>query len=124
MTAITAVANPSFDANTARMVVSGLIAGEELPAGAPCQIGADGVYLAEASTDTVASTYAGFTAKKVLIGNPVSLFRGIIHLSASQTPGTVVFLSTTAGELVDALPAVGSKEPIGIFVDASDLLVF
>ena len=117
-TLVTRSANASIDASTAAVApqITGLLAGEALDAAAPCYIDdATGkVFMTAITAETpTPSDVAGFTARSVEAGQPVTLF-GLgarFRYGTSLTPiGGRLSLSDTPGGLM-----VG-QETLPVFV--------
>lgn len=107
--------------------VSQLIAGEDLPAVSPCYIGSDGkVYKAVSTQCTITNVadFVGVTPKLVKSGDPVTLFgKGArFNLGSGMTPGTLLWISATAGAWSDAKVATADL-PLAWVISATDILV-
>ena len=88
--------------------ISGLIAGEALDIGAPCYIAADGtVKMCDGTAADIKAKIAGFTARAVAIGEPVTLFGAgtIFRYGSGLTPSDTYYLSATPGALYDVATA-------------------
>lgn len=101
--------------------LSGLVAGEALPAFAACYIKAsDGkVYMSTGAAANAAAKVRGYAAQAYASGDTdVTIVWDVrVRYGAAMTPGTDLFLST-AGTLVDAA-TTGGTAPIGYVVDAT-----
>lgn len=106
--------------------IAGLLAGEALTAGAPCYIKAsDGkVYLSTGTAANAAAKVDGWAAEACAIGEAVTLFFDVnFRYGAGMTPGTRLYVSGTAGTLVDAA-TTGGTAPVGFVVDATRIHVW
>jgi hypothetical protein len=119
---------PSVDLKTAQNApqITGLYAGEALAICAPCYIAsADGlVYQTDATAANEAAEVAGFTARAVAIGEPVTLF-GLgtrMRYGAGLTPGDILYAGATAGRL-DGATTVGDAMGVAMVVTATDIVV-
>jgi hypothetical protein len=110
--------NAGVDASTAAVApqISGLVAGEQLFAGAIVQIkAADGkVYLANGTAADSNAVIAGVVPRAAAIGQPVTIY-GIgarFRYATGLTPGNKLFLGTTAGR---ADTAATTGDAVGVF---------
>jgi hypothetical protein len=91
-------------------------AGENIAAGDPCYLAADGT--ARRSNGTAAGAAArvdGWATIDCLAGSPVTLFHGV-NLSygpATAAPGTRLYVSATPGQLEDAA-TTGGTAPVAV----------
>lgn len=101
--------NASVDGSTAMVApqISGLLAGEDLSAGAPCYIASDGsIKLCNATAADEKAVLAGFATRTAKAGQAVTLvgagarFR-YVEVGDALTPGQILYLSGTPGELSD-----------------------
>jgi hypothetical protein len=123
------VANASLDVSTGQFApqISGsLIAGETLDPVAPCYIKAsDGrVYMSNGTAANEAAKVDGFTARRTLAGEAVTLF-GVgtrFRYGAALTPGQNLYLGTTAGVLSDTA-TTGGTAIIARAITANDIRV-
>lgn len=129
MSLITVASDASLDLKSAQHVpyVSALIAGEDLDAVAPCYIGADGkIYMAISTQTTISgiADFVGFTPDTVASGMPVTLFgKGArFNYSTSLTPGSVLYISATAGKL-DTGKIAANDSPVALVISATDVVV-
>lgn len=107
--------------------ISGLIAGEDIPRGAPCRIdGTSGkVFKASGAGNNASAIVAGFAARRARTNQPLTLLTvgNRFHYSdGNLTPGTYLYLSTTAGE-VDTATTAGGLTPILLAVNTTDVVV-
>lgn len=105
--------------------LSGLYAGEALAAGDACYIKtSDGkVYRSNGTAANAAAVVDGFTPSDVPIGEVVTLMWHVnFRYGAGLSPGSFVYLDTTAGGLSDAA-TTGGTVPIGRVVDATRIFV-
>jgi hypothetical protein len=100
--------------------ITGLIAGEDLAAWDACYIKNDGlVYRSNGTSANAAAKVDGYAFVAAQAGEAVSLYHGVnVRYGAGLTPGTRVYLATTAGALVDAA-TTGGTAPIGFVIDAT-----
>ncbi len=109
-------------------VGSGLICGEDIDPCMPCYIkGSDGlVYKSNGTSANAAAKVRGWSAiaAKVAQNDAITLYTDVeFRYGSGMTPGTDLFLATTAGTLVDGA-TTGGTEPIGFVVDATTIRVF
>lgn len=128
MAAVAASGTPSLASVTPpqNCQITGLYAGEALTAGMPCYIkGSDGkVYKSDGTAANAAAKVDGWAAATTAAGEPVTLYFDVnFRYGAGMTPGTRLFLATTAGTLVDAA-TTGGTAPIGFVVDATRIRVW
>ena len=106
--------------------LSGLIAGEDVPRGAPCYIAGSGkIMRASGAAANAAAKVRGFSSRNARNGQPLTLLctGNRFHYSdGNLTPGSDIYLDTTAGGLSDAA-TIGGTAPIAFAVDANDLVV-
>lgn len=132
MATVTRATSPSMDANQANQVAAGeLYAGEELLAVAPCYIKAsDGkVYLCDGAANNEAAKFHGFTPKRYLAGEPVTLFGAgsRFKFGTGMTPGATLFLAaadnyTDPGNL-QTTASTGDTKGTAFAVSATDIVV-
>lgn len=98
--------NPSMDVSTGELApqITGLLAGEDLLAVAPCYIKtSDGkVYMSNGTAANEAAEVAGFTPRATKAGQPVTLFGAgacFRYGTFSGQAGDRLFLAATAGRL-------------------------
>lgn len=111
----------STPAPDAEHSLSGLYAGEAIAAGDACYVKtSDGkLYRSIGTAANAAAVVAGYAASDAAIGDPLTLFYGVrFRYGAGLTPGTLVYLDTTAGGLSDAA-TTGGVNPIGYVIDAT-----
>lgn len=103
-----------------------LIAGEAIAAGDACYVKAsDGlVWRSNGTSANAAAKVRGFAPTAANVGEPISLvFNVTFNYGTSLTAGADVYLSTSAGALVDAA-TTGGTAPIGFCVDATRIYLF
>lgn len=127
MTAIAKSGTPSICTMTPGFEhsVSGLIAGAALAAGDACYIKtSDGkVYPSNGTAATAPAVVDGFAPAACSLGDPTSLYWGVnFNYGAALSPGSFVYLDTTAGGLSDAA-TTGGTVPIGRVIDANRIYV-
>ncbi len=127
MAIITKSTTPSLDANQARQVSAGnLFSGEVLNAVSPCYIKAsDGlVYMCNGTASNEAAKFHGFVPKLTNLGEPVTLFGAgsRFKFAAGMTPGTTLFLATTAGNLAD-VATTGDTKGTAFAISGTDIVV-
>lgn len=129
MALVTKDPNASIDASTAMYApqITGLMAGEDLEAAAPCYIkAADGkVYMSVGSAADEAAGFAGFTARAARAGQPVTLFSAgarFHYAPASLTPGATLYIAATPGQL-DTAPTTGDEVGVARALTPSDIQV-
>lgn len=105
--------------------ISGLLAGEAIAAGDACYIKSDGkIWKSTGAAANAAADVHGFAAKAAAVGEAVTLVFDVnFRYGAGLTPGTKVYLATTAGTLEDAA-TTGGTAPIGFVVDATRIRVW
>jgi hypothetical protein len=130
MANVTIASTASLDAVSARAVpfISGLVAGEDLLAAAPCYIKSDGkVYMTVTTVATIATVADcdGFTADAVSSGQPVTLFgKGArFNYGSSLTPGALLYASATKGRLADAVVLTNDVSPLARVISTTDIVV-
>jgi hypothetical protein len=106
--------------------VTGLIAGEDLDAVAPCYIrSADGlVMMSNGTAVNEAAEFVGFTPRAARSGQAVTLF-GLgarFRYGTGLTPGDVFFLGATAGRL-DTAATTGGTYKLARVLTATDIVV-
>lgn len=128
MSLITRLATASLDVSTARNApqITGLYAGEDLDACAPCYIkSSDGkVYMCDGTADNEAAEFAGFSPRAVSSGEPVTLF-GLgtrMRYGSSLTPGDIYYVGATAGRL-DTVQQVGDSIGVAMAVSDTDIVI-
>jgi hypothetical protein len=100
-----------------------LIAGEALSHLAPCYIKSDGlVYQSTGAAANAAAKVHGYSIGAVPSGGQVYLsYDFVAFYGSGLTPGSWVYLGTTAGTL-DSAPTTGGTGYIGICIDAQRIL--
>jgi hypothetical protein len=128
MSLITRLSTASLDVSTARNApqITGLSAGEDLDACAPCYIkSSDGkAYMCDATADNEAAEFAGFAPRAVLSGEPVTLF-GLgtrMRYGSGLTPGDIYYVGATAGRL-DTAQQVGDSVGVAMAVSDTDIVI-
>jgi hypothetical protein len=103
-----------------------LVAGEALLTAAPCYIRAsDGrVFMSNGTAANEAAKVDGWTGKPYAAGEPVTLWgRGVIfEYGTGLTPGTDLFVATTAGRL-DTAATTGGTVAVARTVTATHIRV-
>lgn len=128
MALVVKTSSPSVDMSLAVHVsqIPDLLAGEALEAAAPCYIHSDGkVYMSNGTAADAEARCAGFTARPVASGEPVTLLgpgTRFGYADATMTPGAKLYLGTTNGRL-DTATTTGDAVGVAIAVTASDILV-
>ena len=128
MALVTPDAEASIDASTAMFApqITGLIAGENLLALAPCYVkAADGkVYQSNGTAVNEAAKFDGITPRAALLGQPVTLYatgcRG--RYATGLTPGQNLYVAATAGRF-DTVATVGGTVPVARAIDTTDIRV-
>lgn len=105
--------------------IVGLKAGEAIAAGDACYIKSDGlVWKSNGTSANAAAKVDGWAMTACPVGEAVTLYFDVnIRYGAGMTPGTRLYLSTTAGLLVDAA-TTGGTAPIGFVIDATRIRVW
>jgi hypothetical protein len=124
--ALVTPSNPSPDVSTTELApqITGLIAGEDLLAVAPCYIKtSDGkVYQSNGTALTEPAEFAGFTPRATKNGQPVTLFAlgaCFRYSNFSGQAGNRLYIAATPGRLDDA-PTTGdpiTNPPTAIIID-------
>lgn len=106
MALVTRLATAHIDASTAMFqpALSGdKIAGEDIDPVAPCYLAADGkYYMCNGTAAGVTARVAGWSFKRVKLGQPMDLCPGlgtVASYGSGLTPGAILFLATTKGRL-------------------------
>jgi hypothetical protein len=105
--------------------ISGLLAGENIPAGSACNIRPDGkVWLANGTALNAAARIHGYTYDRdYLAGQPITITEKCrLHYGTALTPGTPLYLSATAGLLSDTA-TTGGPISCGFVVDDTKISV-
>jgi hypothetical protein len=127
MALITISTKASIDAISAQRAgyVSGLFAGEAIPALAACRIASDGTVMKAVTTSAhVVSDFAGFAPKAYKVGEPITLFNHNMRFRLADsglTPGGLLYVSATAGQLSDAVVLAGDRA-VAMVVTATDAI--
>lgn len=100
--------------------ITGLLAGEDIAAGDACYIASTGAVMRSNGTAAnAAAKVDGYAAVAAKNGEAVTLLFGVVmRYGAGLTPGTRLYLFTTAGQIGDAA-TIGGTAPIGFVVDAT-----
>lgn len=100
--------------------ISGLLAGEAIAAGDACYIASTGLVMKSNGTAAnAAAKVDGFAAINAPSGEAVTLYFDVnFHYGAGLTPGTRLYLFTTAGQIGDAA-TTGGTGVIGFVIDAN-----
>lgn len=127
MALITRDANAGVDASTASMAaqITGLYAGEDLDAAAPCYIHTDGkAYMCDATAADAKAVMAGFTPRAAKSGQPITLY-GIgtrLRYGSGLTPGAKLYLGATKGRL-DSAATTGDSVGVAQVISGTDIRV-
>jgi hypothetical protein len=127
MAAVTLTGTPSLA--TTRVPdscrISGLLAGEAIPAGHLCYIKSDGlVWKSNGTSANAAAKVRGMALVAAQVGEAVTLYHDVdVRYGAGLTPGAELYLSTTAGLIEDAATTGGSAS-IGYVKSATVIHVF
>lgn len=105
--------------------IVGLYAGEAITAGMPCYIASTGkVMKSNGTAANAAAKVDGWAAASVASNEPITLYFDVnFRYGSGMTPGTRLFVATTAGTLVDAA-TTGGTAPVGFVVDATRIHVW
>lgn len=129
MALLTRDAKASLDASTGMFAqqLTGLIAGEDLDAAAPCYINStDGlVYMSTGAAANEAAEFVGMTPRAAKEGEPVTLFglgARFRYSDGGLTPGDKYFIGATAGRL-DTAATTGGTVAIARAVTANDIVI-
>lgn len=128
MALVTRLATASMDVSTGMIApqLTGLIAGEDLDAVAPCYIkSSDGkVYMTNATAQNEAAEVVGFTPRAAKAGQPITLFGDGTRFSygSGLTPGNVLYAGATKGRLDDG-PTLGDPFGVAEVVTATEIRV-
>lgn len=119
---------PSIDASTAQFSnqITGLMAGEDLLACAPCYIkAADGkVYQSNGTAANEAAGIDGFSPRAVKSGQPVTLM-GVgtrLRYGTGLTPNNKLYIAATAGRL-DTAATTGDAVGVAKIINATDIRI-
>lgn len=127
MAVITRVGTPSISTVTPCPAhhISGLVAGEAIVAGDACYVASTGLVMKSNGTSAnAAAKFDGMPLQAAAIGEGVSLYTDVnVRYGAGLTPGTRVYLFTTAGQIGDAA-TTGGTAPIGFVIDATRIRIF
>lgn len=131
MSLVTPRTGPSMDTNTMMYAdqISGLIAGEDLLACAPCYIKAadNKVYQSNGTAANEAATFFGFCPAARKAGQAVTLFGAGTRIgytdAAGLTVGAKYYVAATAGRL-DTATTTGGTVAIARAITDTDLVVF
>lgn len=122
-------AGASLDTVTAQkspQLSGGLYAGQDLDPAAPCYIEADGkVYMFDGTAANNKARLAGFTPRRTLQGEPVTLFGAgarFRYASGGLTPGSLLFGAATPGRL-DTAATTGDATGIAQAINDTDIRV-
>lgn len=128
MALVTIASDASIDATTAMFApqITGLLAGEDLLACAPCYIKtSDGlVYQSNGTAANEAAEFVGFCPRAVKSGQPVTLF-GFgtrMRYGASLTIGDVLYIGATEGRL-DTAATTGDSKGTAQVITSTDIRV-
>lgn len=116
---------PGMDVSTGELAcqITGLFAGENLLAVAPCYIKtADGlVYMSNGTAVAEAAEFVGFTPRAVVSGQPVTLFSDgacFRYGAFSGQAGDLLYVATTAGRL-DTAATTGGVVAVAQILDTT-----
>jgi len=121
---------PSPDTTTAQFAphITGLMAGEDLLACAPCYIKTSDnlVYMSNGTAANEAAEVVGFSARATRAGEPVTLY-GIgtrFHYAAGTlSPGAILYVAATAGRLADS-GTTGDPMGVAFAINPYDIIIF
>jgi hypothetical protein len=128
MALITRATTVSMDASTAMFApqLTGLIAGEDLLAGAPVYIkSSDGlVYMSNGTAANEAAEIVGFTPRAVKSGQTLTVFgKGTrFNYATGLTPGDKYYIGATAGRL-DTATTTGDSVGVAQAITSTDIRV-
>ena len=128
MSLVARATTPSMDASTGMFApqITGLIAGEDLLAGAPVYIkSADGlVYMSNGTAANEAAEIVGFTPRAVKSGQPLTVFgKGTrFNYATGLTPGDKYYIGATAGRL-DTATTTGDSVGVAQAITSTDIRV-
>ena len=128
MALVTRASTAQMDVSTGQFAppITGLMAGEDLDAAAPCYItSADGkVWMCDATAANEAAEVVGFTPRAVKAGQPVTLFGKGTRFSygSGLTPGDIYYLGATAGRL-DTVAQVGDAFGVAQAINSTDIRI-
>jgi hypothetical protein len=106
--------------------LSGLFTGEAIAAGDACYIKtSDGkIYKSDGTAANAAAVVDGFAPEAAASGDALTLYWNVrFAYGASLSPGSFVYLATTAGAL-DTAATTGGTVPVGRVVDATRIDLF
>lgn len=106
------------------VIGSGLKAGEAIAAGDLVYIASTGrVMKSNGTAANAAAKVDGIAVKAAASGEAVDVYRNVeVRYGAGMTPGTRLYLQTTAGLISDAA-TIGGTDPIGFVVDATRIYI-
>jgi len=127
MALITRSANASIDASTGMFApqLTGLYAGEDLDAAAPCYVKSDGkIYMSDGTAANAAAAVDGFAPRACKSGQPITLFGegARFQYGTGLTPGATFYVGATKGRL-DGTATTGDAAGIARVVTATDIIV-
>ena len=128
MSLVARATTPSMDASTGMFApqITGLIAGEDLLAGAPVYIkSSDGlVYMSNGTAANEAAEIVGFTPRAVKSGQPLTVFgKGTrFNYATGLTPGDKYYIGATAGRL-DTATTTGDSVGVAQAITSTDIRV-
>ncbi len=127
MALVTRDADASIDASTAAVApqITGLTAGEDLDAAAPCYIHTDGkVYMADGTAADAKAVIAGFTPRAAKTGQAITLFAlgARFRYGSGLTPGAKLYVGATKGRL-DAAATTGDAVGVAQVITTTDIRV-
>jgi hypothetical protein len=105
--------------------IAGLRAGENIDAGAPCRVGADGlVYMSNGTAIGTNSRVHGFAYQSARLGQACTLGLAGVRVGQYATGmavGSPLFLAATAGRL-DTAATTGGTAAIALAVTSTDIV--
>jgi len=128
MALVTRSTEASLDASTGMFApqITGLYAGEDLDAVAPCYIkSADGkIYMSNGTSANEAAEIVGFTPRACKAGEPVTLFGhgSRFRYGDSLTLGDKFYIAATAGRL-DSAATTGDAVGVAQAISSTDIRV-
>lgn len=105
--------------------ISGLLAGEAIAAGDVCYVASGGTVMkSNGSAANAAAKVDGIALQAAAVGEAVTLYFDVnVRYGAGLTPGTRLYVQTTAG-LISDTATTGGTAPIGFVVDATRIRIW
>jgi hypothetical protein len=126
MATVTKVGTPSISTTVPCPAhhISGLVAGAAIAAGDLVYIGSAGTVLQSNGTSANAAAKCdGIALQAAAIGEAVSVYNDVnVRYGSGMTPGTRLYVQTTAGLISDAA-TTGGTAPIGFVIDATRIRI-